>query len=267
MSFLGLVPLQKQQSETEGYFLGPNPELNNPNVNTQFNLGNPVSPSAEPLPYYPGATETPFLGLSLTNMGVNIAENLVIIDTFSTNVALLTGAQFTGAVTMDSLSIISNLTINGFITDSSGHVGAMGSLLINSCDDNTAVWGTSVPNLTITDTLTAATLAVTTAFSSPNLTVTGALTAGTFLGSSLDLIGSITMTNPATTQAYVFSTPFTDTDAPLVLLQATGADPTSLGGIWVTYQGGSGNWTGFTVNCHAAPGSTYTWDYFVVGSA
>jgi hypothetical protein len=80
MPFLTPQQIEKQQSESEGYEQGPQPKINNPNANTQANLGNPVVQTPEPAPYYPGATETPNLQLSLTNMGVNLAENFVLLD-------------------------------------------------------------------------------------------------------------------------------------------------------------------------------------------
>src|ERR1019366_6648867 len=80
MAFLTPQEIEKQQSESEGYQQGPQPEINNPNANTQFNLGNPQVQTPEPAPYYPGATETPILNLSLTNMGVNVAENFILLD-------------------------------------------------------------------------------------------------------------------------------------------------------------------------------------------
>ena len=80
MAFLTPQEIEKQQSESEGYQQGPQPEINNPNANTQAKIGNPVVQTPEPAPYYPGATETPNLQLSLTNMPVNIAENFIILD-------------------------------------------------------------------------------------------------------------------------------------------------------------------------------------------
>jgi hypothetical protein len=80
MAFLTPQEIEKQQAEAEGYQQGPQPEINNPNANTQDKIGNPVVQTPEPAPYYPGATETPNLQMSLTNMPVNIAENFVLLD-------------------------------------------------------------------------------------------------------------------------------------------------------------------------------------------
>lgn len=80
ITFLTLSQLENEQAKAEGYQQGPEPSLNNQNVNTQASEGNSVTPSPSPVPYYPGATETPNLNLALTNMSVNIAENFVILD-------------------------------------------------------------------------------------------------------------------------------------------------------------------------------------------
>src|ERR1017187_1541089 len=80
MPFLTPQEIEKQQAESEGYQQGPQPEINNPNANTQDKIGNPVVQTPEPPPYYPGSYETPNLHMSLTNMAVNIAENFVLLD-------------------------------------------------------------------------------------------------------------------------------------------------------------------------------------------
>ncbi len=80
MAFLTPQQIEKQQAESEGYQQGPQPEINNPNANTQDALGNTVVQTPVAAPYYPGATETPNLQLTLTNIPVNVAENMVLID-------------------------------------------------------------------------------------------------------------------------------------------------------------------------------------------
>lgn len=78
--------------------------------------------------------------------------------------------------------------------------------------------------------------------------------------------GVATITNPATTQAVVYDTPFLGTTAPQITVTAVGADPSALGGVWITNQGGSGNWTGFTINVTTTPSVSATFNYHVIGS-
>src|ERR1039458_1509717 len=80
MALLDTAQVKKQQAESEGYQQGPLPEINDPNESTQARLGNPQVQTPAPVPYYPGATDTPIRNLSLVNMPVSVAENFVIID-------------------------------------------------------------------------------------------------------------------------------------------------------------------------------------------
>ena len=79
---LSLAELQKAQAEVEGFQLGPQPALNSANLNTQNTLGNPQTPSTSPAPYYP-SKETPNLKMSTRDMSSELANNFVILDTFS----------------------------------------------------------------------------------------------------------------------------------------------------------------------------------------
>lgn len=78
--------------------------------------------------------------------------------------------------------------------------------------------------------------------------------------------GTVTITNPATTVAVVYDVAFTGSSNPSVVATASGADPSALGGVWITHQGGSGAWTGFTINVTTTPGSTASFGYNVIGS-
>src|ERR1035437_908745 len=79
---LSLAELQKAQAEVEGFQQGPTPALNGANLNTQSILGNPQTPSTSPAPYYP-SKETPNLKMSTRDMSSELANNFVILDTFS----------------------------------------------------------------------------------------------------------------------------------------------------------------------------------------
>ena len=77
-----------------------------------------------------------------------------------------------------------------------------------------------------------------------------------------DLAGTITIT-ASTTEPYTFTNPFVGTDPPVVVLTPT-SDPTTTGTYWITYQGGAGNWTGFTANVSLV--GTITFNYMVMGN-
>lgn|ERR1019366_2053551 len=117
MSNLTLLQLEKQQAESEGYQQGPEPELNIPNTSAQSLLGNTVTPVPTPVPYYPGATETPNLEMSLTNMGANLAENFVLIDSlFPVGAPILSipvisqRMQYLNTTAPESISLTSSVT-------------------------------------------------------------------------------------------------------------------------------------------------------------
>lgn len=84
MAPLTLAQAALQQAIAEGFAGGPLPTLNSANVNTQTSIGNPLTPVVEPAPAYPPATlVTPNLGLSLQDLSVVDANNMVIIDAFA----------------------------------------------------------------------------------------------------------------------------------------------------------------------------------------
>ena len=110
MAFLTPQQIEKYQAESEGYQQGPTPDINNQNVNTQDNLGNPTTQSVSPAllippPYYPGATETPVMQLSLTNMPVNVAENFVLVDALAVSLLPAGIGDFTGLVAGQGFSL------------------------------------------------------------------------------------------------------------------------------------------------------------------
>jgi hypothetical protein len=80
MAPLTLQQVAQQQAIAEGYSAGPTPQVNPANAATQASLGNPLSPIAEPTPYFPGTIITPNLGLSLEGMDDVLAQNMVILD-------------------------------------------------------------------------------------------------------------------------------------------------------------------------------------------
>lgn len=97
--YLSNLELQTEQAKAEGFVNGPAPALNPQNVSTQYNLGNTTLPEDVPalVPYYPGITETPNMGLSLVGMDPILTNNFEIIDaaslTTSKVVLTLTSAQ------------------------------------------------------------------------------------------------------------------------------------------------------------------------------
>lgn len=83
---------------------------------------------------------------------------------------------------------------------------------------------------------------------------------------SNSIAGKATITNPALTIAVVYNVAFTATLPPIVVVTALGADPSALGGVWITNQGSTLNWTGFTINVTTSPASSQDFNYHVVGS-
>jgi hypothetical protein len=72
-----------------------------------------------------------------------------------------------------------------------------------------------------------------------------------------DVAGTVTITNPATSEAVTFTNAFAT--APIVVVTPM-ADTTTAGPWWVTT-----STTGFTVNVHTS-GSTITFNYMVIGN-
>ncbi len=86
MGLLTPTQVAQEQAKAEGFQNGPIPTVNPVNINTQATLGNTVPSVAEPVPYYPPATNlTPNIGLSLQGLGPVEAENMVQIDTVLAN--------------------------------------------------------------------------------------------------------------------------------------------------------------------------------------
>lgn len=77
---LTLQEVAQQQALAEGYVYGPTPTVNNANLNTQAEIGNPLVPVSEPTPYFPPTTITPNLGLTLIGLDDTAAQNMVLID-------------------------------------------------------------------------------------------------------------------------------------------------------------------------------------------
>ena len=98
----------------------------------------------------------------------------------------------------------------------------------------------------------------------------GHVQAGTPGGTALtDNAGTVTITAGNTTQAYVFTSSYTGTSAPIVVITPT-SDPLVAGvaqGYWITYSGSAGAWTGFTVHIQAALAGNVIFNYIVVGTA
>jgi hypothetical protein len=103
-------------------------------------------------------------------------------------------------------------------------------------------------------------------------------TAGDFSGSlsynrvskaGADFAGQATVTAGGTTKAVSFAANYTGTGQPVIVLTPT-SDPLALGvpvGYWVTYSGGAGAWTGFTVNIQTALAGDVVFNYIVIGVA
>src|ERR1035437_4929725 len=91
---LSLSELQKAQAEVEGFQQGPTPALNGANLNTQYTLGNPQTPSTSPAPYYP-SKETPNLKMSTRDMSSELANNFFIAYNSVTGVFSVAQPAFT----------------------------------------------------------------------------------------------------------------------------------------------------------------------------
>lgn len=84
-----------------------------------------------------------------------------------------------------------------------------------------------------------------------------------------DYAGQATITAASTTQAVTFAANYTGTAQPVIVITPT-SDPLALGvpvGYWVTYSGGAGAWSGFTVNIQTALAGNVTFNYIVIGKA
>lgn len=95
------------------------------------------------------------------------------------------------------------------------------------------------------------------------ITTTGHMQAGPVGGSAnADLAGQATVTAAATTKAVTFTNNYLSTSQPVVVLTPTSAPGTTF---WVTYQGSTGAWSGFTVNLAASQAGNVTFNYQVIG--
>src|ERR1035437_447067 len=84
-----------------------------------------------------------------------------------------------------------------------------------------------------------------------------------------DHAGKATVTAGGTTKAVSFGANYAGTGQPVIILTPT-SDPLALGvpvGYWVTYSGGAGAWTGFTVNIQTALAGDVVFNYIVIGVA
>ena len=84
-----------------------------------------------------------------------------------------------------------------------------------------------------------------------------------------DFAGQATITAGQTTKAVSFVANYAGTGQPVIILTPT-SDPLALGvpvGYWITYSGGAGAWTGFSVNIQTALAGNVTFNYLVVGVA
>jgi hypothetical protein len=98
---------------------------------------------------------------------------------------------------------------------------------------------------------------------------TGNLSLNRISKAGADFAGQATITTGNTTKAVAFGANYTGTGQPVIVLTPT-SDPLALGvpvGYWVTYSGGAGAWTGFTVNIQTALAGNVTFNYIVVGVA
>jgi len=86
---------------------------------------------------------------------------------------------------------------------------------------------------------------------------------------SADAAGVVTILFGNSSQAVVFIAPFTSVNAPIVVVTAVGDDPSAMGGVWVTNDGTSGNWTGFTLHSTnttvLSPPTPASFNYTVIG--
>jgi hypothetical protein len=99
--------------------------------------------------------------------------------------------------------------------------------------------------------------------------ITGNLSYNRVNTAGSDYAGQATITAGNTTKAVSFAANYTGTGQPVIVLTPT-SDPLALGvpvGYWVTYSGGAGAWTGFTVNIQTSLSGNVTFNYIVIGVA
>jgi hypothetical protein len=98
---------------------------------------------------------------------------------------------------------------------------------------------------------------------------TGNLSLNRISKAGADFAGQATVTAGQTTKAVSFGANYAGTGKPVIVLTPT-SDPLALGvpvGYWVTYSGGAGAWTGFTVNIQTALAGDVVFNYIVIGVA
>lgn len=67
-----------------------------------------------------------------------------------------------------------------------------------------------------------------------------------------DFAGEVQLLATTTTVSVVYSAAFLGVSHPVVLVTPEGSDTNALGGYWVTHNGSTGDWTGFTIHVHTA---------------
>lgn len=98
---------------------------------------------------------------------------------------------------------------------------------------------------------------------------TGNLSLNRISKAGADFAGQATVTAGGTTKAVSFGANYAGTGQPVIILTPK-SDPLVLGvpvGYWVTYSGGAGAWTGFTVNIQTALAGDVVFNYIVIGVA
>jgi hypothetical protein len=237
--------------------------------------------------YWTGAAsaqDTWTIGSSLT-AGANGASTLAFVHTGSTGLAYMSSPGFKATITGSA----SNCTFAVGNAINSGFYGAGGNNGVLCATGGTAIWqaisgapgfglqiisnsvvlGFALNVVSNTDIafsrLGAGSLALGNGTAG---NTTGNLSFNRVSLSGADFAGQATVTAGGTTKAVTFAANYTGTGQPVIVITPT-SDPLALGvpvGYWVTYSGGAGAWTGWTVNIQTALAGDVTFNYVVIGN-
>lgn len=188
---------------------------------------------------------------------INGSDGVVAAPTFSFATQKNTGIYYHGGLTICSGGSDVFATgggANGFARVASNGIFAFTSGAVTTTAQDTAISRLGAASLAIGNGI-------------PGNT-TGNLSFNRVSLSGADFAGQVTITAASTTNAVTFAANYTCAGPPIVCLTPT-TDPLTAGvpvGYWVTYQGSTGAWSGFTANIQSALAGNVTFNYLIVSN-
>lgn len=190
-----------------------------------------------------------FFGNKLNGPGQSVTGSTCILITAngsnSNDIQDFLSAADIGLHIQSSFNIMPNLRVEQSALNT--HIQFDGS----GCSNNFIVTDATVPKVTF--------------INSASTTSNTVFILGTgFLGQIASGVGQATITAGNTTASISFTTNYTSTNQPVIVITPTSG---STGLPWITYSGSTGAWTGFTINIPSTLGGNATFNYICLAPA